>query len=77
MLPLMRPLPEDPADIANADDNGQHDERFHGNERTLMDDACQSPAGTGAFKTGRAGSAGPRGSILRQSDPSTDFLQRL
>jgi hypothetical protein len=73
----MRALPEDPADIPNADDGDQHDERFHGNRRSLMDDACQSPAATGAFKTGRAGSTGPAEAFSAKARPSTDFLQRL
>jgi hypothetical protein len=36
-----------------------------------MDDACQSPAETGAFKTG------PVEAFSAKARPSTDFLQRL
>jgi hypothetical protein len=43
----------------------------------LLDDACQSPAETGAFKTGRAGAAGPRGGILCQSEAVNRFSSTI
>jgi hypothetical protein len=51
MLPLMRPLPQAPADVANADGGEQHDERFHGNGRASVDHASQSPGKMIAFKS--------------------------